>query len=110
MADRARFEAATRVGEWATHGRQRAAFSRCRADAHGADGWCDIGDYCFMGVNTTLANNTSIGGGSWVGHGACLSGEVPEKSLVKAVSSEIGPLNEAVLFRTLSRSSKARNR
>ena len=85
--------------------------SHCFITSHVVvSGWCDIGDHCFVGVNTTLANNTSIGGGSWVGHGACLSGEVPEKSLVKAVSSEISQLNEAVLFRTLSRSSKARNR
>ena len=73
-------------------------------------GWCDIGDHCFIGVNTTLANNTSVGNGSWIGHGTCLGGAIPEKSLVKAPSSEVSVLNEAVLFRTLSRASKKRNK
>ncbi|WP_315718562.1 MULTISPECIES: acetyltransferase [unclassified Bradyrhizobium] len=72
-------------------------------------GWCQIGDHVFIGVNTTLANNTKIGEVSWINHGACLSGDVPSKSLVKTGSSEIVPLNEAVLFRSLSRSSRARS-
>lgn len=83
--------------------------SHCFITSHVVvSGWCDIGDHCFLGVNTTLANNTIIGSGSWVGHGACLNGVVAEKSLVKAMSSEISPLNEVVLFRALSRASKAR--
>lgn len=71
-------------------------------------GWCNIGSYSFLGVNSTLANNTSVGEGCWVGHATVLAGDVPAHSLVKPTSSEISKLNEAVLFRSLSRSSKKR--
>lgn len=73
-------------------------------------GWCQIGDHVFIGVNTTLANNTTIGDVCWINHGACLNGDVPPNSLVKSESSEISSLNEAVLFRSLSRSSRMRSR
>jgi sugar O-acyltransferase (sialic acid O-acetyltransferase NeuD family) len=73
-------------------------------------GWCDIGRYCFLGVNSTLANNTRVGEGCWVSHGAILSGDIPAGSLVKSIASEVAPLNEAVLFRSLARASRARER
>ncbi len=73
-------------------------------------GWCDIGSHCFLGVNSTLANNTRIGDSCWIGHGSVLSGDVPGHSLVKSVNSEIIELNEAVLFRSLARSSRNRQR
>lgn len=73
-------------------------------------GWCNVGTYCFLGVNSTLANNCSVGDACWVGHGAVLSGDVPPHSLVKSINSEIVELNEAVLFRSLSRSSRNRQR
>lgn len=71
-------------------------------------GWCNIESHNFIGVNSTLANNTHIGEACWVGHGAVLAGKVPAHSLVKPTSSEISELNEAVLFRSLSRSSRNR--
>lgn len=71
-------------------------------------GWSDVGNYCFLGVNCTLANNTRIGEGCWINHGTCISGDVPPKSIVKTVNSEISPLNEAALFRSLGRASRAR--
>lgn len=71
-------------------------------------GWCDIGSYSFLGVNCALANNTRIGEACWISHGAVLSGDVPARSLVKSSNSEIVELNEAVLFRSLARSSRNR--
>jgi len=73
-------------------------------------GWCEIGDHCFLGVNCTLANNTRVGAESWVSHGAILAGDIPPHSLVRTQSSEISELNEAVLFRSLSRASRNRQR
>lgn len=73
-------------------------------------GWCDIGTHCFLGVNSTLANNTRIGDSCWIGHGTVLSGDVPRQSLVKSANNEIVELNEAVLFRSLARSSRSRNK
>lgn len=71
-------------------------------------GWVKIGDYCFIGVNATIANNTEIGTETWVGHGTCLSENVPPHSLVKPMQSEIKNLNEAALFRFLARATKTR--
>lgn len=71
-------------------------------------GWCNIGAHCFLGVNSTLANNCHIGDACWVGHGTVISGDVPQHSLVKPINSEIVELNEAALFRSLSRSSRNR--
>lgn len=83
--------------------------SHCFLTSHVVvSGWCEIGSNCFIGVNATLANNTRIGEACWVGHGTTMSGEVPAGSLVKSVSSEIGPLNEAALFRSLARASRKR--
>lgn len=85
--------------------------SHCFVTSHVViSGWCEIGDHCFLGVNTTLANNTRIGAESWVSHGAVLAGDVPPRSLVKTQNSEITELNEAVLFRSLARASRARQR
>lgn len=83
--------------------------SHCFITSHVVvSGWCDIGDYTFIGVNATLANNTQIGEACWISHGAIVSGDVPARSLVKTSSSDIEPLNEPVLFRSLARASKKR--
>lgn len=72
-------------------------------------GHCHIGDNSFVGVNSTLANNTVIGAESWVMHGAIVSGNIPPKSFIKTMQSEVQPLNETALFRALQRiSEKAR--
>ncbi len=71
-------------------------------------GWCTIGNNTFLGVNTTLANNTRIGEFCWLSHASNVAGEIPAHSLVKAPASEASPLNEAALFRVLSRSSRKR--
>jgi len=83
--------------------------SHCFVTSHVViSGWCEIGNNCFLGVNSTLANNTRIGAESWISHGAVIAGEVPPHSLVRAQTSEISELNEAVLFRSLARASRAR--
>jgi sugar O-acyltransferase (sialic acid O-acetyltransferase NeuD family) len=72
-------------------------------------GWVKIGDYCFIGVNSTIANNSEIGAETWVGHGACVTGNIPPHSLVKPIQSEVKQLNEDALFRSLARISKNRS-
>ena len=64
-------------------------------------GWAEIGDYTFIGVNTTLANNTRVGKECWI-NAALPTRDIPSKSLVKSDNSEISTLSEAVLFRSLS--------
>lgn len=66
-------------------------------------GWCDVANNCFLGVNSTLANGTTIGRESWITHGAIVSGTVPPNSMVRTVQSEVMPLNEQALSRALER-------
>lgn len=73
-------------------------------------GWAAVGDHCFVGLNATLANNTDLGAGSWVSHGAVLSGTVPPASFISAGSSGIAALDEARLALALRRASQARKR
>lgn len=73
-------------------------------------GWCKVGDYSFLGVNATMANNTTLGGECWVMPNAILNGTVPNNSLIKTPTSEYSPLNEKALFRSLARASNNRVR
>ena len=66
-------------------------------------GHCYIGSNCFIGVNSTLANNTVLGKESWVSHGSVISRTIPQNSFIKSVESEIVPLNEKALARSLER-------
>jgi len=83
--------------------------SHCFITSHVVvSGWCEIGDHSFLGVNATLANNTRVGEGSWISHGTVISGDIPPRSLVRTQPSEVTELNEAALFRSLARASRAR--
>lgn len=73
-------------------------------------GWANVSDHCFVGLNATLANNTDLGAGSWVSHGAVLSGTIPPASFVSAGSSDITVLDDARLAFALQRASQARKR
>lgn len=87
--------------------------SSCFISSHVVvSGHCEIGSNCFIGVNSTMANNTTIGKESWVSPGAIMSGDIPARSLVKPITgnTEVVPLNEAALNRSLARASqKARS-
>lgn len=74
----------------------------------GIGGWVTIENYCFLGINSTLANNTWLEKGSWVSHGSCLSGRIPSGSFVKQGSTEIARLDEPRLFRSLENTSRDR--
>lgn len=73
-------------------------------------GWTSVDDHCFIGLNATLANNTDLGAGSWVSHGAVLSGTIPPASFVSAGSADIAALDESRLALALKRASHARKR
>lgn len=68
-------------------------------------GWSRVEDYCFLGINSTLANNTRLGSGSWVAHGAVLSGNVPPSSFVQGIAGAVAPLDEPRLSAALRRAS-----
>lgn len=71
-------------------------------------GWVTIEEHCFVGLNTALANNTAVGRGSWISHGASLSGNIPSSSFVLARNSCFLPLDEPRLFSALRRMSRTR--
>lgn len=73
-------------------------------------GWTSVDHHCFIGLNATLANNTDLGAGSWVSHGAVLSGTIPPASFVSAGSADIAALDESRLALALKRASQARKR
>lgn len=74
----------------------------------GVAGWVSIEDHCFLGINSTLANNTRLGTGSWVSHGACLSGNIPPASFIAAGASRFQPLDQPRLTASLRRASQTR--
>jgi acetyltransferase-like isoleucine patch superfamily enzyme len=45
-------------------------------------GFCEIGEYSFMGVNATVSNNISIGNNCTVGAGAIIVGDIPDNKTV----------------------------
>ncbi len=86
--------------------------SSCFISSHVVvSGHCEIGSNCFLGVNSTMANNTTIGKETWVSPGAIMSGDIPSNSLVRPVTgdTEVVPLNERALARSLARASDKAN-
>jgi sugar O-acyltransferase (sialic acid O-acetyltransferase NeuD family) len=84
--------------------------SSCFISSHVVvSGHCTIESNCFIGVNSTMANNTTIGHDTWVSHGSIMSGNIPPHSMVKPVTgnTEVVPLNEKALARSLARLSAA---
>jgi acetyltransferase-like isoleucine patch superfamily enzyme len=48
-------------------------------------GVCQVGEYCFMGVNSTVANNITIGDNCFIGAGALIVGNVEDNQKVVGV-------------------------
>ncbi len=48
-------------------------------------GFCEIGEYCFMGVNSTIANNIKIGKSCTIGAGAIIISDVSDDQVVVGV-------------------------
>ncbi len=66
-------------------------------------GHCKIESNCFLGVNATIGDRVVIGHDSWVSSGANISRSVPPHSLVRSIKSEVTPLNEEALFKSLGK-------
>lgn len=43
-------------------------------------GSVDVGERCFLGVNTTVVNDISIGADSWIGPGVAVTRSLPDRS------------------------------
>jgi sugar O-acyltransferase (sialic acid O-acetyltransferase NeuD family) len=64
-------------------------------------GSCEIRGSSFIGVNSTLSNNVSLGLRTWVGPGVLITKDVPEGSLVLGSSSKVRDLDEELLEQKL---------
>jgi len=51
-------------------------------------GCCSIGKHSFLGVNTTIINDITIGEDSWIGPGCVVCKNVPENSLIKPIKAK----------------------
>lgn len=51
-------------------------------------GQCDVGDYTFIGVNSTLRDSISVGRGCFLGAGTLLAKSAPENSLFAPEATE----------------------
>ena len=45
-------------------------------------GLCEVGEYCFLGVNSTVADHVAIGNHCVIGAGALVLGSVPDGQVV----------------------------
>lgn len=62
-------------------------------------GFCRIGAYSFLGVNSTLANNVSLGRDNWLGPGTTVMKDTPDGALFKAEQPEPARVSAPRFFR-----------
>lgn len=62
-------------------------------------GFCDIGENTFMGVNSTVANNVTIGHDNWIGPGIAIMKDTPPGSLYKTEKVEPAKISSLQFFK-----------
>lgn len=62
-------------------------------------GFCDIGENSFLGVNSTLANNISLGRDNWIGPGVTISRATEPGTLFSALVSEASRVTSLRFFK-----------
>jgi sugar O-acyltransferase (sialic acid O-acetyltransferase NeuD family) len=62
-------------------------------------GYCDIGDSSFLGVNSTIEDNTKIGIDSFIGAGALIQKNTLSKGFYQESQTELSKINTYRLFR-----------
>ena len=62
-------------------------------------GFCDIGEYSFLGVNSTVINNISIGEDCFIGAGALIQKDVLSGSVLQESSTDISKVSSLRLFK-----------
>ena len=62
-------------------------------------GFCTIGEYSFLGVNATLANNVTVGRDNWVGPNVTLMKDTPDGSLFKTEQPEPARVSATRFFK-----------
>jgi sugar O-acyltransferase (sialic acid O-acetyltransferase NeuD family) len=62
-------------------------------------GFCDIGDYAFLGVNATLANNIVIARDNWIGPNIAIMKNTEPGALYKTVQPEPAKISAPRFFK-----------
>lgn len=62
-------------------------------------GFCEIGENSFLGVNSTLANNVSLGKDNWVGPGVTISRATESGALFSAPAVEASRVSSLRFFK-----------
>lgn len=62
-------------------------------------GFCTVGEYSFLGVNATLANNVNVGRDNWVGPNVALMKDTPDGSLFKTEQPEPARVSATRFFK-----------
>jgi len=62
-------------------------------------GFCDIGEYSFLGVNATLANNITVGKDNWIGPNVALMKDTEAGTLFKTEQPEPARISAPRFFK-----------
>jgi UDP-3-O-[3-hydroxymyristoyl] glucosamine N-acyltransferase len=62
-------------------------------------GFCDIGEYSFLGVNATLANNITVGKDNWIGPNVALMKSTEAGALFKTEQPEPARISALRFFK-----------
>ena len=62
-------------------------------------GFCTVGEYSFLGVNATLANNVNVGRDNWVGPNVVLMKDTPDGALFKTEQPEPARVSATRFFK-----------
>ncbi|MES9903470.1 MAG: DapH/DapD/GlmU-related protein [Sedimenticola sp.] len=62
-------------------------------------GFCDIGERCFLGVNTAVANNVTLGDDNWVGPGVTISKSTESGALFSAPAAQPSRVSSLRFFK-----------
>ena len=62
-------------------------------------GFCTVGEYSFLGVNATLANNVNVGRDNWVGPNVTLMKDTPDGALFKTEQPEPARVSATRFFK-----------
>jgi sugar O-acyltransferase (sialic acid O-acetyltransferase NeuD family) len=74
--------------------------SNCFISSHVViSGFCDVGESTFLGVNSTLSNNISIGRDNWIGPGGVIMRNTKDGDFVPAKASEISAVSATRFFK-----------
>ena len=62
-------------------------------------GFCNIGDYSFLGVNSTVIDSIEVGKNCFVGAGALVQKDIAANSVIQGISTKLSKVSSLRLFK-----------